>query len=73
MITTKDVWLTLSSTKKAEKIGEALAQLIEIDTPKSKLKTKLDQGRLANAKKDLEDGLINAIAWESDRQLQKHY
>jgi hypothetical protein len=70
---TKDGWLILAPDKRLEKLSEALEQLNEIDTPKSKLKTKLDQGRLANLKKDLEAFVINCIAWESDRQLMKHY
>ena len=72
MITTKDIWMTMTPDKKIEKVAEALAQLKEIDVPKSKLKTKIDQGRLANVKKDLEQFVINAVSWESDRQLQRH-
>ena len=73
MITTKDIWLTMSPDKKVAQMAEALEQLKEIDTPKSKLKVKIDQGRLANVKQDLEHFLINAISWESDRQLNRHY
>jgi len=73
MITTKDVWAIMTPDKKLEKLSEALAQLKEIDTPKSKLKTKIDQGRLASVKKDLEQFVINAVGWESDRQLTRHY
>ena len=73
MIVTKDIWLTLSAEKKVAEVAEALTQLKEIDTPNSKLKSKLDQGRLANVKKTLEKFLIDALGWESDRQLQRHY
>jgi hypothetical protein len=73
MIVTKDIWLTLTPEKRIEQIAEALQQLKEIDTKNSKLKTKIDQGRLANVKKDLEHFVISAISWESDRQLQRHY
>lgn len=73
MLVTKDVWYILTPEKRVEKISEVLFQLKEIDTPKSKLKIKHDQGRLANVKKDLEEFIINAISWESDRQLQRHY
>ena len=70
---TKDGWLILTPEKRIEKLSEALEQLNDIDTPKSKLKVKLDQGRLAHLKKDLETFIINCISWESDRQLMKHY
>ena len=73
MMITKDVWMTLTSEKKVSEVAEALVQLKEIDTKGSKLKARLDQGRLANVKKDLETFLIDAVGWESDRQLQRHY
>ena len=67
------MWLVLDAGKKIEKISEALMQLREIDSKDSKLKSKNDQGRLANIKKDLETFVINTIDWESSLQLQKHY
>lgn len=73
MIVTKDLWLTLTPKQKLEKLTEALSQLKEIGNKNSRLKVKVDQGRLANAKKDLEAFVINAVTWESDRQLQKYH
>jgi hypothetical protein len=73
MILNKDSWLILNPEKKVEEVAKALTQLKEIDTPKSKLKTKLDQGRLVHVKSDLEQFLINAISWESEKQLHRHY
>ena len=69
---TKDIWWTLTPNKKLEKLSEALLQLKEIDAPKSKLKTKIDQGRLANVKKDLEQFVIDVVSWESEKQLHRH-
>lgn len=71
MIVTKDLWLTLTPAKRLEKIVEVLTQLKEIDTKNSQRRQ--DQGRLANVKTDLEKFIINAISWESDRQLNRHY
>jgi hypothetical protein len=73
MIVTRDLWLSLTSEKRVETISEALTELKEIDTPKSKLKTKYDQGRLTNVKKDLETFVVNAVGWESERQLSRRY
>jgi hypothetical protein len=73
MIVTKDLWLTLTPKQRLEKLTEALSQLKEIGTKNSRLKVKVDQGRLANAKKDLEAFVINVVTWESDRQLQKYH
>lgn len=73
MILTKDLWRSCTPNQRIEKLAEALAQLKEIDTPKSKIKAKIDQGRLANVKKSLEEFIINSIMWESDHQLAKHY
>ena len=73
MIVTKDMWFSFTPEKRVEKLAEVLTELKEIDTPKSKLKTKFDQGRLASIKKTLEEFIINCISWESDRQLNRHY
>jgi hypothetical protein len=73
MITNKDLWITLNSNQRIEKISEALTQLKEIDTKDSKLKNNIGQGRLANVKKSLEEFVINAVGWESDNQLRRHF
>ena len=73
MISSRDLWLTLTPKQRLEKLTEALTQLKEIGSKNSRLKIKADQGRLANAKKDLESFVINVVTWESDRQLQKYH
>lgn len=72
MILTKDIWLGLDKGKKVKEISEALTMLKEIDTKGSSIKSKLSQGRLANVKKSLEESVINAISWETERNLQRH-
>jgi len=71
---TRDVWLVLNEQQKLDKLKEALTQLRDIDLPKSKLKGRIDQGRLANVKKSLEEFIIDeAVAWESEKLLQKYH
>ena len=73
MITTKDIWLTLNGEQKFEKIREALVQLQLIENNKHPLSNRYEQGRLAGVKKDLEKFVVNALAWESDRQTNRHH
>jgi alpha-beta hydrolase superfamily lysophospholipase len=72
MITTKDIWLTLNSEQKFEKMREVLTQLKLIDEGKHPLHNLTKQGRLAAVKKDLEKFVINALSWESDRQTSRY-
>ena len=70
---TRDVWLSLQENKKVEKIAEALTELKDLKNKNCRLKKNMSQGRIANIKKDLESFVINAVDWESTRQLQRHY
>lgn len=71
MVTTKDVWFSLSKDDRKKKVVECLDQLHDIQNKKHPLSGKYDQGRLANVKKDLEAFLINTAEWESNKQLQQ--
>ena len=73
MVATKEIWAALSQPKKLEKISEALDQINAIEMNRHPLSKKFDQGRLAAVKKDLEKFVINALTWESDKQLQRHH
>lgn len=71
MITTKDLWFTLTKDGKKAKLVECLQTLYDIDNRKHVLSGAYEQGRLANVKKDLETFLINTGEWESNKQLQQ--
>jgi hypothetical protein len=68
---TKDLWNALDKAGKNQKITECLEQLYSIKQGTHPLSGKLDQGKLAGVKKDLEAFLINAAEWESNKQLQQ--
>ena len=70
---TKELWLTMNPTQRQKEVEGALSQLVDIESKQCKIKKKMDQGRLAQVKKTLEQFLIDALQWESDRQLQRHY
>ena len=71
MTITKDIWFTLSDKEKKAKVVEALEQIHLIEQKKHPISGKVEQGRLASVKKDLEAFLINTAEWESTRQLQQ--
>ena len=73
MMTSKELWITLTPAQRDKEMTEALTQLVDIESKQCKLKKKMDQGRLAQVKKTLEQFLIDALQWESDRQLQRHH
>lgn len=62
----RDVWSSLSEDKKVEKISECLQELYNIDHGVSHIGTNKD-GQLCNLKRDLEQFVINAAAWESGK------
>lgn len=68
---TKDIWFTLTKEQRKAKVVEALTQLHDIKHNKHAISGKLDQGRLAGVKKDLEAFVINTAEWESNKQTHK--
>jgi hypothetical protein len=70
MITTREIWLTLSDADKKAKVVETLEQIHAIEQGKHPLSGKPEQGHLAGVKKDLSAFLINTAEWESNRQPQ---
>ncbi len=73
MTITKDIWMTLSSEDKKSKVTEALTQLYKITKNEHPLSNKLDQGRLANVKKDLETFVLNTADWEAKPVQHKQF
>ena len=71
MTITKDIWHTLTKDQKRTKMVETLTQLHAIQEGKHTLSGKLDQGRLASVKKDLETFVIDAAEWESNKQQKQ--